>query len=113
MFRIALLLTASLVASPTFADEPLPKRPETFDVAGHAAFVYAAPRPAADKPWVWFAPTLKGVSLAGRKAYYEAFLGAGGEAFRHALCNGRRAGDRHRGHVGDEGLAGGATQRIT
>ena len=77
MFRIALLLTASLVASPTFADEPLPKRPETFDVAGHAAFVYAAPRPAADKPWVWFAPTLKGVSLAGRKAYYEAFLGAG------------------------------------
>ncbi|WP_145098577.1 alpha/beta hydrolase family protein [Anatilimnocola aggregata] len=59
------------------AEEPLPRTPETFEVAGHKAFVYAAPQPAAGKPWVWYAPTIKGLSLVGRKAYYEGFLREG------------------------------------
>lgn len=77
MLRVVGLSILSLVAAAACADEPLPKRPETFEVDGRTAFVYAAPQPAPGKPWVWFAPTLKGLSLAGRKTYYEAFLRAG------------------------------------
>lgn len=58
------------------AREP-PKVAETFEIQGHKAFVYAAPKPAQGKPWVWYAPTLKGVSIVQRKAYFEAFLHAG------------------------------------
>lgn len=77
MSPLRALLVALLVASTSLADDALPKTPETFEVAGHKAFVYAAPQPAAGKPWVWFAPTLKGVSLAGRRTYFESFLKAG------------------------------------
>lgn len=63
--------------STAFSEGVLPKRPDTFEINGHTAFLYPAPTPAAGKPWVWFAPTLKGVSLAQRKVYYEGFLGAG------------------------------------
>lgn len=55
----------------------LPKAAEKFEVNGHPAFLYAAPTPAPGKPWVWFAPTLKGLSLVQRKAYFEGFLNAG------------------------------------
>lgn len=72
--RVSLFALAWLLALPLFAQEPLPKTAETFDVAGHKAFVYAAPKPADGKPWVWYAPTLKGVSLAQRKLYFESFL---------------------------------------
>jgi alpha-beta hydrolase superfamily lysophospholipase len=75
--RVSLFAFAWLLALPLFAQEPLPKSAETFDVAGHTAFVYAAPKPADGKPWVWYAPTLKGVSLAQRKLYFESFLRAG------------------------------------
>ena len=66
------LLTGSILA-----DDPLPRTPETFLIEGNKAFLYAPPKPAAGKPWVWYAPTLKGVSLAGRKLYFESFLNAG------------------------------------
>jgi len=66
-----------LFASATFAQEPLPKTSETFEVQGHKAFLYAAPKPAEGKPWVWYAPTLKGVSLVQRRMYFEGFLNAG------------------------------------
>ncbi len=59
------------------AQDALPKTAEKFEVAGHPALLYAAPQPAAGKPWLWFAPTIKGLSLAGRKAYFETFLRAG------------------------------------
>lgn len=63
---------------PLLAQEPAPRMPEILDVAGHKAVIYAAPTPAKGKPWVWYAPTLKGgVSLAGRKLYFEAFMNAG------------------------------------
>lgn len=75
--RDILFALAWSLALPLNAQEPLPKTAETFDVAGHTAFVYAAPKPADGKPWVWYAPTLKGVSLAQRKLYFESFLHAG------------------------------------
>lgn len=60
------------------ADEPLPKTAEKFEVAGHPVILYAAPKPATGKPWVWYAPALKGgMSIILRRAYYEGFLNAG------------------------------------
>ena len=67
----------SLLALPVEAQDNLSRTAETFEVAGHKAFLYAAPTPAEGRPWVWYAPTLKGVSLAGRKLYFESFLRAG------------------------------------
>lgn len=62
---------------PAVAQDSLPNKAETFEIEGHKAFVYAAPQPAAGKPWVWYAPTLNGVSLVQRKLYFESFLQAG------------------------------------
>jgi hypothetical protein len=70
--RLALTPLLSLVLSLTTPGKiwaqpespgALPKSAETFDIAGHKAVLYASPKPAAGKPWVWYAPTLGGVSL--------------------------------------------------
>jgi dienelactone hydrolase len=71
------LLILSLLASAASAGDALPKVAEKFEVNGHTAYLYAAPKPAPGKPWIWFAPTLNGFSLAGRKVYFEGFLRAG------------------------------------
>jgi pimeloyl-ACP methyl ester carboxylesterase len=71
------LLLLSILVSTSSAAEALPKVPEKFEINGHTAFLYAAPVPAKGKPWVWFAPTLKGLSLVLRRAYFESFLRAG------------------------------------
>jgi predicted esterase len=71
-----LLLGLSLLALPVVAQD-MPKTAEVFDIAGNKAFVYAAPTPATGKPWLWYAPTLKGVSLFGRKFYFEPLMKAG------------------------------------
>lgn len=78
-------LLAGLAAVPLFAQTPLPKVAETFDVDGRKAFVYAAPDPAPGRPWVWYAPTLGGVSLVQRTLYYESFLRAGISIAGHDL----------------------------
>jgi hypothetical protein len=67
----------SLLALPAVAEDKLPRVAETFEVGGGKAFVYPAPEPAKGKPWVWYAPTLKGLSLVQRKMYFEGFLRAG------------------------------------
>ncbi len=72
-----LLLFALGIQSLAAKDAP-PKKAEIFDFSGHKAVVYAAPKPAKGKPWVWYAPTLNGgVSLAGRPMYFDAFMKAG------------------------------------
>lgn len=71
-----LFVTLGLTCS-AIAQEVLPKTAETFEVDGHKAFLYAAPKPAEGKPWLWYAPTLNGISLFGRKMYSEAFMKAG------------------------------------
>ncbi len=70
-------LILSLFAAAASAGDALPKTAEKFEVNGHTAYLYAAPTPAPGKPWVWFAPTLKGFSLAGKKSYFAGFLRAG------------------------------------
>lgn len=76
MNRAFILL--ALLVEPLAAQEILPKTAETFEIDGRKAVLYAAPKPAARKPWLWYAPTLNGgVSLAGRKMYFEAFMKAG------------------------------------
>jgi hypothetical protein len=77
MKRIISVLVLSVLATAAHADERLPKSAETFEINGHKAFLYAAPKPAKDKPWMWYAPTLKGVSIVQRKAYFESFLHGG------------------------------------
>ncbi|WP_395740457.1 alpha/beta hydrolase family protein [Prosthecobacter sp.] len=73
-FFLSLILGFAWSAS---AQEVLPKTAEIFEVGGHKAFLYAAPKAGAGRPWVWYAPTLGGVSLFGRKMYYETFMKAG------------------------------------
>jgi hypothetical protein len=75
--RFLLLTILSLVVLPVAAQDILPRTAETFEIGGNKAFIFAAPKPAEGKPWVWYAPTLKGVSLAGRSLYFESFLRAG------------------------------------
>lgn len=73
-----LLTLTTLFALPLLAQDTLPKKAEIFEIGGHKAVVYAAPKIAEGKPWVWYAPTLNGgVSLAGRPMYFEAFMKAG------------------------------------
>ncbi len=74
---LKLLALLSLLALPVVADDKLPRVAENFEIERHKAYVYAAPEPAKGKPWLWYAPTLKGVSLVGRKMYFESFLRAG------------------------------------
>ena len=72
-----LLILLSCLTLSVAAQESLPKTAEVFEIDGHKAFLYAAPQPATGKPWLWYAPTLNGVSLFGRKMYFEAFIEAG------------------------------------
>lgn len=67
----------ALVVSPAVGQDRLQINKETFEVDGHTAFVYAAPKPAAGKPWLWYAPTLKGISIVARKLYFESLMEAG------------------------------------
>ena len=73
----ALLIVVSCLTLPLLAQDNLPKTAGTFEVGGGKAFVYAAPKPADGKPWLWYAPTLNGVSLFGRKFYFEPLMKAG------------------------------------
>jgi predicted esterase len=76
--KLTTLLLPLAFAHQAIAQDTLLKKAETFEVGGNKAVIYAAPKPAETKPWVWYAPTLNGgVSLAGRKMYYEAFMKAG------------------------------------
>lgn len=53
-------------------------KPEAFDVNGHNAYLQAAEKPAKGKPWIWYAPTVKGnFIILKHKMYTDAFLNAG------------------------------------
>jgi predicted esterase len=79
IFRRQLLfaLAVLLVASPIVAQDNPSKGRDTFELDGHQAFVYSAPKPAPGKPWLWYAPTLNGVSIVQRKLYFDALMQAG------------------------------------
>jgi Prolyl oligopeptidase family len=71
------LLSSALLALSAVAQDNLPKTRETFEIDGHKAFLYAASQPAQGKPWLWYAPTLNGVSIVQRKLYFESLMNAG------------------------------------
>jgi predicted esterase len=73
----ALYFLLSCLTLPLAAQDALPRTAETFEIEGNKAFLYAAPKPAADRPWLWYAPTLKGVSIVQRKLYFEGLMKAG------------------------------------
>ncbi|OYW77228.1 MAG: hypothetical protein B7Z37_05200 [Verrucomicrobia bacterium 12-59-8] len=77
MISRSILALLSLLTLSVTAQDGLPKTAEVFEIDGHKAFLYAAPTPAAGKSWLWYAPTLNGLSLFGRKMYFEAFMKAG------------------------------------
>jgi dienelactone hydrolase len=53
-------------------------KPEAFEVNGHNAYLEASPKPAAGKPWIWYAPNVKGnFIILKHKMYADAFLKAG------------------------------------
>ena len=61
-----------------FAGEDAFAKPESFDVAGHKAYVEPAPSPAAGKPWIWYAPNVNAdFILLKHKFYIDPFLKAG------------------------------------
>lgn len=60
------------------ADPPASKAGETFEIDGNKAYLHAAPEPAEGKPWIWYAPIVRGdFILVKHKAYREAFLKGG------------------------------------
>lgn len=77
MMQIARLFFLLLSAPAALAGDALPKFPEKFELNGHTAYFYAAPKPATGTPWVWYSPTLKAIPLVIRRAYFEGFLNAG------------------------------------
>jgi predicted esterase len=70
------LITA--IALPLVARESGKPRPERFKVEDHVAAVYNAACPVDGRPRLWYAPALKGgLSPAGRKLYFDAFMRTG------------------------------------
>jgi pimeloyl-ACP methyl ester carboxylesterase len=74
---VAALLCVPVLALPTAAEDRLRMSSETIEIDGHKGFIYPAPKPAPGKPWLWYAPTLKGVSIVQRKLYFERLMEAG------------------------------------
>ena len=55
-----------------------PKKAEVMEIDGRKGYVYAAPKPAKGKPWVWYAPVINGdVIIMKHKKYVDAFMKAG------------------------------------
>jgi len=74
---LSLLAILSLLVLPVLAQDAVPRTAEIFEIDGHKGFLYPAPKPAEGKPWLWYAPTLKGVSIVQRKLYFESLMRAG------------------------------------
>lgn len=72
-----LLAVLSFSAQLPAAEEKLPKTPEVLELSGKKGFLYAASVSASNKPWLWYAPTLKGVSIVQRKLYFDGMMAAG------------------------------------
>jgi hypothetical protein len=70
-------LTCYLVAALAYLTT-LSAKPETFEVGEHKAYIEVAPKPAKGKPWIWYAPNIKGDFIILRHKFYtEPFLKAG------------------------------------
>jgi prolyl oligopeptidase family protein len=75
--HVIAFLCAVPVVVPAAAQDKLSNSRETLEIDGHKAFVYSAPQAASGKPWLWYAPTLNGISIVQRKLYFESLMNAG------------------------------------
>lgn len=79
------LLVWLLIGAATTAAEPvvtpgtkaLPLPGEAFQLDGHDAFVILPPNAKSDIPWVWYAPTLRGLPASSEIWMFERFLAKG------------------------------------
>ena len=65
--------------NPAAPTKQLPIAGEVFAIQGHTAFLILPPKPVIGKPipWVWYAPTLRGLPATAEKWMFERFLKAG------------------------------------
>jgi hypothetical protein len=81
--RLCLLLTAllclSATADPVISEgaKKLPLPGESFKLDGHDAFVILPKDAKADIPWVWYAPTLRGLPAKSEVWMFNQFLAKG------------------------------------
>jgi dipeptidyl aminopeptidase/acylaminoacyl peptidase len=61
------------------AEKRLPLKGEVFLIQEHTAFLILPDKPKAGKPipWVWYAPTLRGLPASSEKWMFERFLNSG------------------------------------
>jgi hypothetical protein len=67
--------SAETVVTPGSKTLPLPG--EAFQLDGHDAFVILPPGASGDIPWVWYAPTLRGLPAKSEVWMFERFLAKG------------------------------------
>lgn len=79
ILSLAFLLCGSHVAAQTAAtsSKKLPVPGESFQIDGHEAFVILPPEHQANRPWVWYAPTLPGLPSTAEVWMFERFLAEG------------------------------------
>ena len=73
-FRNIYIAVLGLISVNAFAISKLPLPAEVFQVNGRNAFVMEPEKPAAGKPWVWYAPTLKSYPHHSQQFYFEQYL---------------------------------------
>ncbi len=61
----------------TEGNKKLPIKGESFQLNGHDAFVILPEKVTADTPWVWYAPTLRGLPSKAEAWMFERFLAKG------------------------------------
>lgn len=74
-FAVTLAAAAEPVIEPGNKKLPLPS--ESFRLDGHDAFVILPPTAKTDVPWVWYAPTLKGLPAQSEVWMFKQFLAKG------------------------------------
>jgi alpha-beta hydrolase superfamily lysophospholipase len=63
---------------PPAEKKPAPAKADIFEIDGNKAYVHAAPKPAAGKPWIWYAPIVRSdFIIVKHKAYFDTFMNAG------------------------------------
>jgi hypothetical protein len=78
-FRLLTVFYFAVVMPLQAAEKRLPLKGEVFLIQEHTAFLILPDKPKANQPipWVWYAPTLRGLPGGAEKWMFERFLKAG------------------------------------
>ena len=78
-FSLLVVFYFAVVMPLQTAEKRLPLKGEVFLIQEHTAFLILPDKPKAAKPipWVWYAPTLRGLPASSEKWMFERFLKAG------------------------------------